>query len=508
MEEKLAKEKEVLDYLNISRTTLWRLKKEGLPIVKVGNSYRYEIEDVKEWIAKEENVTYQNQNKIISTEIQNDTENPILTHISGENETDLNNNERIIQEYPISLVYLLEHNQKYLQKIFDAETIKKLAQSLANYDDLGLTNAKIVKIFSFEYLKLLKEQHQQETRPDTYNPDLQRFINQPNNAIRVVWGNCLDILKQMESESIQLMVTSPPYYNARDYSQWENIDLYLEDMRQIIRESWRVLDNHRVWVWNVGDIFDNDRKVTKSVWGKRRIPLGAYFIKIFEEEGFEFVDDIMWDKGEVESKRFMNGGMDYPFYQYPMNCYEHILIFHKHRLDNTKIPCPVCGSLNVNGNTQSEIGVQSWECKNEKCFIRSPNNRGKRFSLRTNMMQYWFDEDKNNVIEKSVQNKWRRDIVPFSPVIKVNSKGENILGHSAPFPEDIPEMAIKYFSYAGEKVLDPFGGSFTTPIVARNLHRTGIGIELNKEMYREAILRKIRSSQNLFGSEGNLFDEF
>ena len=61
----------------------------------------------------------------------------------------------------------------------------------------------------------------------------------------------------MDSESIQLMVTSPPYYNARDYSRWKNIDEYLEDMKEIIQESWRVLDNHRVWVFNVGDIFDN-----------------------------------------------------------------------------------------------------------------------------------------------------------------------------------------------------------------------------------------------------------
>ena len=75
------------------------------------------------------------------------------------------------------------------------------------------------------------------------------------------------------------------------------------------------------------------------------------------------MDDIIWDKGEVESQRHKNGGINYPFYQYPLNCYEHILIFHKHQLDLNKIPCPVCGSLNVNGNTQSEIGVQSWELK-------------------------------------------------------------------------------------------------------------------------------------------------
>ena len=53
-----------------------------------------------------------------------------------------------------------------------------------------------------------------------------------------------------------------------------------------------------------------------------------------------FVDDFIWDKGEVQSQRHKNGNRPYPLYQYPANCYEHILIFHKHRLDKTKYPCP------------------------------------------------------------------------------------------------------------------------------------------------------------------------
>ena len=112
---------------------------------------------------------------------------------------------------------------------------------------------------------------------------------------------------------------------------------------EIIKEAYRVLDNHRVFVFNVGDVSGNDNLVVNSVWGKRRLPLGVYFIKIFEECGFTFVDDFIWDKGEVQSQRHKNGSKPYPLYQYPMNCYEHILVFHKHRLDKTKYPCPICG---------------------------------------------------------------------------------------------------------------------------------------------------------------------
>ena len=70
-------------------------------------------------------------------------------------------------------------------------------------------------------------------------------------------------------------------------------------------------------------------------------------------------------------QRQQNGDAPFPFIVTPLNCYEHILIFHKHRLDNTRFPCPICGTLKVNGNTQSEPGLMSWECKNFDCPERS-----------------------------------------------------------------------------------------------------------------------------------------
>ena len=299
----------------------------------------------------------------------------------------------------------------------------------------------------------------------------------------------LTILRKMKSESIHLMITSPPYYNAREYSQWENIDTYLEDMKNVISECYRVLDNHRAFVFNVGDIFDNDNRHTLSSWGKRRIPLGAYFTTIFEEVGFRFIDDFIWDKGEVESQRHKNAGKPYPMYQYPLNCYEHIMIFYKHRKDEILYPCPICGCLKVNGNAYSGIGIKSWECKNLDCTERSEGNRGKRFSVRSVNMNNLKTE--KNIIDSDMIKEWRRDIVKISPVIKINSKGENTLGHTAPFPKEIPEYATKVFSGIGENVLDPFAGSFTTAIEAQKLDRNGIGLEINKDQFREPIISNI-----------------
>uniref|UniRef100_A0A7C4TH64 Methyltransferase n=1 Tax=candidate division WOR-3 bacterium TaxID=2052148 RepID=A0A7C4TH64_UNCW3 len=384
----------------------------------------------------------------------------------------------------------------YLKKQFSEVELQELFALLKKYQ--GNSIQEYVDYFDKVYCELVKRQYQMKTTP-YYDANLCKFIEDKNSHIKLIWGDAYQVLRRMKSESVHLMVTSPPYYNAREYSQWENLNDYFSDMKEVITECYRVLDNHRVFVFNVGDIYDNDRLITKSVWGKRRIPLGAYFIKLFEEIGFTFVDDFIWDKGEVQTQRHKHTNTPYPFYQYPVNCYEHILIFHKHRLDKTRYPCPICGCLKTNDNTQSEIGLQSWECANEDCFVRSKSNRGKRFSLKTNITQRHHTEEFK--IPENLIRKWRRDIVNFPPVIKINAKGENILGHSAPFPQEIPEMAVIFYTYPGEFVLDPFAGSFTTTIVAAKLNRIGIGIELNKKLFYDKVLKIIEKET----TQGDLY---
>ena len=67
-------------------------------------------------------------------------------------------------------------------------------------------------------------------------------------------------------------------------------------------------------------------------------------------------------------------------------------------------------------------------------------------------------------------------------------------------------MAIRYFSYPGDVVLDPFGGSFTSCISANNLGRIGVGCEINKDMYRDAIISKITFELNLSTDEQNYLE--
>ena len=298
--------------------------------------------------------------------------------------------------------------------------------------------------------------------------------------IKLYQGDCLDILKDIPANSIDTLVTSPPYYNAREYSQYESVDAYMQQMKNIFVEAFRIIKNHHTIVVNVGDVTCQVGKTKDTV---RKVPLGAMFTMMLQEVGFTYIDDYIWDKGEVQSNR-QKGNPPFPYYQYPVNCYEHILIFSKHVRDLTKIPCPVCHQLIIRSDSSAVCDIQKWECSNPDCPDKSPKGRGKRFSARTIMMSDY--QKPENEIPKGFITKFRRDIVPITPVIKINADGENTIGHTAPYPEEIPELAIRYYSGVGDTVLDCFMGSGTTGLVCKRLDRNFIGIELDPDYFELA----------------------
>ena len=252
-----------------------------------------------------------------------------------------------------------------------------------------------------------------------------------NEKIKLILGDSYEILSLLDENSIHNMVTSPPYYNAREYSQWKNLYNYLNDMYNIIIKAHHTLKKGGVFFFNIGDIFDNENTTIKSKMGEKRIPLGAYIIILFQEAGFRLLDNIIWYKGEPQSNRHKNDGNYTPYYQRPTNCYEHMFIFKKE------------GKLLLN------------------------KNRTK------------------NILTNNIQK--------FTPVIKIDKDGENRYGHTAPFPKDVPIFSVLCFTNKKEFVLDPFSGSATTPIIANQMERIGIGIELNKvyfELSKERIKKE------------------
>ncbi len=165
--------------------------------------------------------------------------------------------------------------------------------------------------------------------PEFSKKDASLRTERLSDNIRLVNGNCTVGLAGLKRESLDGAVTSPPYYNAREYSQWPNIYCYLYDMFNAGRAVFRVLKPGSLFIYNIFDYFDNENIMAFSAMGKKRMILGAYIIHLFEKAGFEIADNVVWFKGDIEGKRNFNQGNTSPYYQLPFNCWEHCLVFCK-----------------------------------------------------------------------------------------------------------------------------------------------------------------------------------
>jgi len=150
-----------------------------------------------------------------------------------------------------------------------------------------------------------------------------------NDSIVIYEGDSELNLSSIESNSIDGAVTSPPYYNAREYTQYPNMYCYVHKMQGVASEVFRCLKPGSVFLFNIFDYFDNENIVALSAMGKKRMILSSYIIFAFRNIGFRLVTNVPWDKGEIEGKRAFNAGNNSPFYQSPLNCWEHILVFMK-----------------------------------------------------------------------------------------------------------------------------------------------------------------------------------
>jgi hypothetical protein len=107
-------------------------------------------------------------------------------------------------------------------------------------------------------------------------------------------GDCVELIDNMPAASVDLVFTSPPYFNARpEYSEYEEYEQYLLKMRQVIKRIHRVLNEGRFFVINVAPILL--RRANRNESSKRiAVPFDLH--RIFIEEGYDFIDDIIWVK--------------------------------------------------------------------------------------------------------------------------------------------------------------------------------------------------------------------
>ncbi len=244
---------------------------------------------------------------------------------------------------------------------------------------------------------------------------------------------------ELKDESIHLIVTSPPYYNAPfDYPDlFKSYEEYIEKMRKVIKEIKRVLAQGRIVCVVCDDILIEGKKY----------PVVSDLTQIFLEEGFIYRDRIIWVKPEGYIRISRRSGVllqhPYPMYFYPDNLQESILIFQKGKFNYNLIP------------------------KNIK-------------------------EESKVDLEEYLQNKWYLNVWNITNVLPLNNRLEEGI---AAFPIEIPYRLIKLFSYVGETVLDPFMGSGTTNKVAMMLGRNSVGYELDKELI-DVVKEKLEVDKN------------
>ena len=265
---------------------------------------------------------------------------------------------------------------------------------------------------------------------------------------KIVFGDSRK-MSQIPDKSVQLIITSPPYWQLKDYGTEDQIGFndsyeeYINNLNLVWKECNRVLSNGCRLCINIGDQF------ARSVYYGRYkvIPIRTEIIRFCESLGMDYMGAIIWQKATTMNTS--GGGAIMGSFPYPRNGilkmdYEFILLFKK--LGNAPKPTK-------EQKERSIITKEEW---------------GEYFS------SHW------------------------------HFNGVKQYEHIAMFPEELPKRLIKMFSFAGETVLDPFAGSGTTSLAAKHLGRNSIGYEINKE-FEPFIREKLIESQcDLFQTESTV----
>jgi len=233
-------------------------------------------------------------------------------------------------------------------------------------------------------------------------------------------------MKEVSDESVHLIITSPPYWQLKDYGNGKQIGFndsyeeYINNLSLVWNECHRVLHRGCRLCINIGDQF------ARSVYYGRYkvIPIRTEIIKFCENVGFDYMGAIIWQK--VTTCHTTGGATVMGSFPYPRSGilkldYEFILIFKKYGT-----PPKVSKEI----KEKSRLTQEEWN-------------------------QYF-------------TGHW-------------NFSGEKQDKHLAMFPEELPRRLIKMFSFVGDTVLDPFLGSGTTTLAAKNLNRNSVGYEINDD---------------------------
>ena len=315
--------------------------------------------------------------------------------------------EQAFNNNPMELVY-----QMYRTCLYKGKEDKRFVE-IGNKIRTKYNNENINKMYNYYQYKQKKIKRVQRTKIDS--------------PILLI-GDTEETLKKIPEGSVQLGFTSPPYYNAREYSDYYSYEEYLNKMKAIFRVCNRVIEDGRFFIVNISPVIT---KRPGREFESIRYPIPYDFHRILEEVGFYFVDEIIWIKPEPSVPNRIGGYVQTrKALSYKPNCItESIMVYRK------------------------------------KCD----------FLLDKNIADY-IEFDKYEDEEIDTSNCWY--IAPKSDK-----------NHPAVFPEELCRRILKYYSFEGDVVLDSFAGSGTFGRVAKNMNRIPIMCEKNEE-YAKLIMKE------------------
>ncbi len=270
------------------------------------------------------------------------------------------------------------------------------------------------------------KENNNNSKPITKNKNI--FIPAPIPN-KVILGDSIKVLEDFPPDTAQLIVTSPPYYNAKtEYSEYVDYQEYLDFLRKVFVRCHNILSEGRFIVINVSPVLI---KRTSRNTSSKRIPIPFDIHRILDSIGFDFIDDIIWEKPEGagwnvgRGRRFKADRQ--PLQYKPVTVTEYVLVYRK-RTDK----------------------LIDWN-------IRNHYNRELVEASKING-------------DYDVTNIWK--ITP--------STNKH---HPAVFPDELVRRIIRYYSFKDDMVLDPFGGSGTVGRVAYEMGRRFLLIDKEPTYY-------------------------
>lgn len=336
-------------------------------------------------------------------------------------------------------------------------------------------------------------------------------------TIRILTGDCREVLKTLPDASVQCCVTSPPYYGLRDYGADRQIgqeltpDDYIGALREVFRETWRVLrDDGTLWL-NLGDSYANDGKWGGDTGGKHCYIDDASRMRIGREkrvtglkpkdligipwrvalalqaENWWLRSDIIWHKVAPMPESVRDR---------PTRSHEHVFLLTKSEryfydaeaardpLKETSVARLVQSTYDEQAGSDRANGGAKTNGKMKAVAAHFGGRNKSQINDQTRLASgnEWYQEPNAGA-------NWR-------DVWSIASEGFRE-AHFAVMPAALAERCVRAGSKEGDTVLDPFAGAFTTALVADRLQRHAIGIELNQE-YCDMARRRLEGDAGMF----------